>query len=357
MLRKIGFAALLLFVAALIAPAAAPVQVSYVVSDSMSPTLATNDGYVLVDTGSIEAGDIITYDSEERGMSVTHRAVEVTEDGIVTQGDANPSTDQATGYPLVQPDDVAGKVLTVGGAPLRIPQLGVAIALLRSYWYLTAALLAGVALRSLAGTARNRNRDSVLRSREVILTATVVAVVMAVALVSFAATQQTTVYQVTASNTENAQTLTVGAERTEALTVQLAKTPVSYAIIDTDGMTIANSTTVDESSSGPVVSEKGRLGWLRTKLLKPEEQNVTATIPAQEATGPHRTSLRVHPYPKTLPRGVVTALHDVHPFVAAVSTILVPAGLLYGLYWLLVDMTVPLRGTRSRRFRKLGGDR
>jgi signal peptidase I, archaeal type len=356
MLKKVGFAALLLFVAALVAPAAAPVQVSYVVSDSMSPTLATNDGYVLVDTGAVEAGDIITFYSEERGMSVTHRAVEVTGDGIVTQGDANPSTDQAAGYPLVQSDDVAGKVLTVGGAPLRIPQLGAVIALLRSYWYLTVALLAGVALRSLAGTARNRNRDSVLRSREIILTATVVAVIMAVVLVSFAATQQTTVYQVTANDTENAQTLTVGAERTEALTVRLARTPVSYAIVDTAGMTITNSTVV-ESGNGPRMSEAGRLGWLRTQLLEPEEQNVTATIPAQSATGPHRTSLRVHPYPRTLPRSVVTALHDVHPLVAAVSTVLVPVGLLYGLYWLLVDMMVPLRGTRSRRLRRLGGDR
>jgi signal peptidase len=357
MLKKVGFAILLLFVAALVAPAAAPVQISYVVSDSMSPTLATNDGYVLTDTGSVDAGDIITFYSEERGMSVTHRAVEITEDGIVTQGDGNPSTDQAAGYPLVHPDDVAGEVVTVGGAPLRIPQLGVGITLLRSYWYLMVALLAGVFLRNFAETARNRDRDSVLRSREVILTTAVVAVVIAVALMSIAATQQTTVYQVTADDTESVQTLTVGVDRTEAMTVRLAKTPVSYAIIDTDGMTITNATVTDEPRGGPEVDDTGRFGWLRTQLLKPETQKVTATIPAQEATGPHRTSLRVHLYPKTLPRSVVTALYHVHPLVAAVSTILVPVGLLYGSYWLLIDTTVPLRGTRSRRLQRLGGDR
>ena len=201
-------------------------------------------------------------------MSVTHRAVEITEDGIVTQGDGNPSTDQAAGYPLVHPDDVAGEVVTVGGAPLRIPQLGVGITLLRSYWYLMVALLAGVFLRNFAETARNRDRDSVLRSREVILTTAVVAVVIAVALMSIAATQQTTVYQVTAEDTESVQTLTVGVDRTEAMTVRLAKTPVSYAIIDTDGMTITNATVTDEPRGGPEVDDTGRFGCVSTSTLR-----------------------------------------------------------------------------------------
>jgi len=357
MLKKVGLAALLLFVVALVAPAASPVQVSYVVSDSMSPTIATNDGYVLVDTGTVEKGDIITYYSQERGMSVTHRAVEVTEDGIVTQGDANPSTDQAAGYPLVQPDDVAGKVLTVGGEPLRVPALGLGISLLRSYWYVTVALVVGVVLYSLAGSARNRDRDSVLRSREVILTTTVVAVIVSVSLVSLAASHQTTVYQVTANETGSDQTLTVGEEQTELLTVRLAKTPVSYVVTDTEGMTVTNATVVDDPGDGTAASDNSTLGWLRMQVLEPEQQNVTATIPAQEATGPHRTSLNVYPYPRTLARGVVTALHDVHPLVAALSTILVIVVPLYVLYWVLVDTMVPLRGTRSRRLRRFGGDR
>lgn len=355
MLKKTLSVTLLLFVALLIAPAASPVQISYVVSDSMAPTIATNDGYVLVDTGSVEEGDIITYHSEERGTAVTHRAVEVTEDGIVTQGDANPSTDQAAGYPLVQPADVSGTVLTVGGEPLRIPSLGVGIALLRSYWYIIGLLLAGGILSSLAGSSRQRERAAVLRSREVVLTATVVAVIVSASLVSLAATQQTTVYQVTANETTGDRTLAVGAERTESLTVQLSKTSATYALTETEGMTLTNATVVNEPGDGP--GGEGALGWLRSRFLQSERQNVTATIPAQAETGPHRTSLNVYTYPRTLPRNVVVALHDAHPFLAALSTVLVGVGPLYAVYWLLVDTVVPLRGTRSRRLRRLGGDR
>ena len=355
MLKKAGVVALLLFVALLIAPAASPVQISYVVSDSMSPTIGTNDGYILVDTGAVEEGDIITYYSEERGTAVTHRAVEVSEDGIVTQGDANPSTDQAAGYPLVQPADVSGTVLTLGGGPLRIPNLGVGVALLRSYWYVTGLLLAGGVLYSLAGSARQRQRAAVLRSREVVLTATAVAVIVSASLVALAATHQTTVYQVTENETPGDRTLTVGAERTESMTVRLSKTSATYALTETEGMTLTNATVVDEPGDSP--GGAGALGWLRSRFLQSERQNLTATIPAQTETGPHRTSLSVYTYPRTLPRGVVVALHDVHPLLAALSTVLVGVGPLYAVYWLLVDTVVPLRGTRSRRLRRLGGDR
>jgi signal peptidase len=357
MLTKVGSAALLLFVAALVAPAAAPIQISYVVSDSMSPTLATDDGYVLIDTGSVEVGDIITYYSDERGTSVTHRAVAVTEDGIVTQGDANPSTDQAAGYPLVQPADVAGEVLTVGGTPLRIPHLGAGIALLQDYWYVAVGVLTGLVLFTLAGSARNRERNALLRSREVILTVTVVAVIVGVALISFAATEQTTVYQVTAEESTSAQTLTVGEARTESLTVRFARTPMTYIVTDTEGMTITDTTALAEDGDSTSVDESTTLGWLRSRLLESEGQTVIAEIPAQEATGPHRTDLTVYSYPATLPRGIVAALHDLHPVVAALSTILVIVGPLYGLYWALVDTMAPLRATRNRRLQQWGGDR
>jgi len=357
MLRTLGLALLLLFVGALVAPAAAPVQVSYVVSDSMSPTIETNDGYVLVDTGNVADGDIITYYSEERGTSVTHRVVGVTEAGFVTQGDANPSTDQASGYPPVEPADVSGTVLTVGGDPLLIPNLGAGIALLRSYWFLTVALLAGLVLYRLAESTRQRNRDTVLRSREVVLTTTVVAIVVGVALVSLAGTTQTTVYQVTAAETPGEQTLTVGAERTESLTVRTAKTPLTHVVTDADGMTITNTTTVDEPAASPGNGGRGAVDRLRAQVLEPERQNMTASIPPQETTGPHRTSLQFAPYPATLPYGVVATLHGVHPLLAALSTILVIVVPLYALYWLLVDTRTPLRGTRSRRLRQLGGDR
>ena len=184
MIQKAGIAVLLLFVVALAAPAGAPLQVSYVSSDSMSPTLDTNDGYVLVPAPTVESGDIITFYSEERGTYVTHRAPQITADGIVTQGDGNPSTDQAAGYPPVQQADVSGKVLTFAGSPVVIPHLGTVLGTISSYWYLIVGGLGAYLLLSGARTDRKRQRDHVLRSREIVLPITVLVIVSGVAFVS-----------------------------------------------------------------------------------------------------------------------------------------------------------------------------
>lgn len=350
-LTKTGLAVLFLFVAALIAPPAAPVQISYVVSDSMSPTIDTNDGYVLVNAETIEPGDIITYASEERSMPVTHRVVDTTADGYITKGDANPSTDQAAGYPPVQPADVSGKVLMTDGAPLRIPRLGAGIGLLQQYWYVALVVLCGGLLYSVSNSGRSRNRET-LRSRELLLTVAVVAVFAGVVLISFSAVQQAAVYQVTDAETSSAQTLTVGQEQTESMTVRMTKLPATHMITETNGMNISSTTSVD--GPRPAAAQDGTiLAGLRARVLESEQWNVTATIPPQDTAGPHRTRLSVYSYPATLPRGVITTAHAVHPLFAALLTILAVVVPLSGLYWLFIDITVPLRGTRNRWLRRL----
>ena len=59
-----------------------------ITSGSMSPTVWKNDLIVTKGSNSYEIGDIVTYVSES-GSLVTHRIIEITEKGYVTQGDAN----------------------------------------------------------------------------------------------------------------------------------------------------------------------------------------------------------------------------------------------------------------------------
>lgn len=62
---------------------------------SMTPAIRVGD-CVLLDTTpyqEVQPGDIITYES--LGSLVTHRVVEVTPQGLVTKGDANPVNDPA----------------------------------------------------------------------------------------------------------------------------------------------------------------------------------------------------------------------------------------------------------------------
>lgn len=78
-----------------------------VLSGSMEPELRTNGIVVvrMVDFGDIERGDVI---SVRRGEAfVTHRVVEVGDDGLTTKGDANDSADAV----LVSADEQVARVV------------------------------------------------------------------------------------------------------------------------------------------------------------------------------------------------------------------------------------------------------
>ena len=98
-------------------------------------------------------------------------------------------------------------------------------------------------------------------------------------------------------------------------------------------------------------------GWFPWQPTVSSRQNVTVEIPPQAEPGPHATSIRMSPYPAVLPATVITGLHGVSPFLAAVTTVLVSIAPLYLVYWLVIDPTTPLRATRRRLTRTLGGRR
>lgn len=346
---------MVVFALGLVAPAASPVGISYVTSESMAPTIETNDGYVVVPAGDTDAGDIITFYSAERDSYVTHRAVTVTDDGIVTKGDGNPSTDQAAGYPLVAQTAVTGKVLRVDGAPVLLPQLGAALGLVETYWYLAAGLVGGYLLFGIASDNRRRTREAIRRSRDIVLPVTVLAIVAGIVVVSLGAAHQTEVYTVSDQPTTDPRTLTVGEPRTESLTVTTTTTPLTHVVTDTDGMRIVESTPVDpETATGPSTEATGWFPWQSTVATR---QNVTVEIPPQEANGTHATSLTTTPYPAVLPGTVIDGLHGIHPVVGAVTTVFASIAPLYLLYWLLIDPTAPLRAPRRRLTLPLGGRR
>jgi len=354
MIHKAGIALGLLILLALAVPAGAPLQISYVASDSMSPTIDTNEGYVLVPVDTVQPGDIITFYSEERATYVTHRATQVTPDGIVTKGDGNPSTDQASGYPLVQPSDVSGKLLTVGGSVVVIPYLGTVLGVITSYWYLVAGALAAYILIGGSGSDRHRTRKNVLRSREIVLPVLVLVIVGGIVFVSMGAVEQTEVYTVTEQPTPLPSTLTVGEAGTESITLQMTKSPFTHVVTETDGMEIVRTT----PTSGTAVDSQPppeATGWLPWPPFESSTRTVETRIPAQETEGPHATSIRMHPYPAVLPSEIITLLHEIHPLVATATTVLVGTLPLYLTYWLFMDSRAPLRSSRSRLERTFGG--
>ena len=110
-----------------------PAGLSFVETESMEPILDPGDGFILIPTqivGEYKVGDVITFDAENFPYDyVTHRIIGVTSEGFMTQGDNNTFADQSGTFnePYVKREQIAGKVLAVGGNVVVIPKLGKAI--------------------------------------------------------------------------------------------------------------------------------------------------------------------------------------------------------------------------------------
>ncbi|MFB6251617.1 MAG: signal peptidase I [Halobellus sp.] len=361
--KKAGLVVIVAVTLALLAPAASPVQISYVTSDSMEPAIQTNDGYILVPPGEVIPGEIVTYYSDERDGYVTHRVVGTTADGFLTQGDANPTTDQAVGNPPVERSAIIGQVFAIGGQPVLIPQLGAVLGLVRANWMLlfTLVSLSGIVRVFRGGSDRPRdNKESALQSREIVIPTIIVAIFASVLLISSGAVHTELTYTVTETGTENPQILAVGERATTALDANIVSSPLTQVLIDSEGIVITNATSVEPSATTDAASaarrdrQSGTLGSLRDPLITRSSTTLNATVPAQAELGSHTARVSLYPYPATLPRGTLEQLQSIHPWLAALGSVLVVFLPVYILYWLLIDTTAPIRGPRSRWLRRLG---
>lgn len=97
-----------------------------VLSGSMEPVMSPGDAIIIedVEPTNIQEGDIITFGGGVDSSPTTHRVIEVTQqDGTLafrTEGDANEDPDSS----LVTPDEIQGRVMSVGGQPFVIPYIG-----------------------------------------------------------------------------------------------------------------------------------------------------------------------------------------------------------------------------------------
>lgn len=348
-----------------------PLLLSYVRTGSMSPTLDTGDGFVAVPTtvaGAPEEGDIIIYRAQELngGGLTTHRVVDVTERGYVTQGDANPFTDQSAGEPLVRRSQVVAVALEVGGGPLVVPALGTVVTAVRGattgllerfglpvpggsggLWVGAAA--AGLVLLAFGGSTdgRRRVREKVrggegdgtptFSVRSIALLAAAVVVVAATA--SMVLPLGPVQYDVVSAESDLAGAGVIPAgesERTTYLVPGGRLFPIRYhADPASDGIAVENASGVVAPGSSA---------------------NVSVTLSAPPELGNYRRSLDVHRYPLVLPSGVLDPLYRLHP-LAPVLVI----DLLVATPFLLFASLVPPRRTptgspgASSRSRGSGG--
>jgi len=340
-----------------------PVLLGFVTTGSMAPALEPGDGFVAVPAsvgGPIEPGDVVVFEAEviQGGGLTTHRIVEETEQGYVTKGDANAFTDQDNGEPPVKRAQVVAKAYRMNGHVVAIPNVGSAVAGIKTVLKTVQRTLAGLFGTSLFlgtqglaylffaaallyyawGERRNRQdrtrghgerltREDGVSPRLVVGALTFLLVVGTTLPVVFAAgTQQ---YGVVSAEFDSDRATVVPAGESESLNRSFANEghlPVLvYLRPASDGITVQPE---------------------RLRLDSGGVKNASITLQAPPETGHYRRFIAQHQYPAILPTPAINALYRVHPWAP-----IVVIDALIGIPFYLVGVTVIGSGRVRQRSR------
>ncbi|WP_293029867.1 S26 family signal peptidase [Natronococcus sp.] len=328
-----------------------PILLSYVATGSMEPTMDAGDGFVAVPNavaGSPSEGDVVVFDAQELhgGELTTHRIVEVTPDGYVTAGDANPFTDQGGDEPPVTDEQIVAVAWQPGGEVVTIPHLGTAVmgvqgALESAYG--TAASVLGVSTADSHGvgsvlvglgvalfgvgilldhagvtrreTARSTSRENVYAFWGTV--ALVVFVIVALATAAMVVPAGTYEYEVavTESPTDDPQILAPG--ETSELTRAVENAGYAPVVV------------VHETGSGLEAEPE-------SQTLGPRSEDATTlSVSAPQETGEYTSHVGEYRYLAVLPPSLLVWLHGIHPLAAIAAVDLVLVGVVVGAVALL----------------------
>ena len=95
------------------------VGMAVVLSGSMEPELSAGDLLLIVEKNSYHERDIIVY--QDGRLTVTHRIISITEDEVITRGDANNVDDTP-----IKPDQIKGEVV------MALPYVGFAVNVIKT---------------------------------------------------------------------------------------------------------------------------------------------------------------------------------------------------------------------------------
>lgn len=325
----------LLFAAVVAGAFLVPVQPLYASSDSMAPAIETGDLYFVHTDASVSTGDVVTFESDEYGELVTHRVVGEKPAGYVTKGDANPSTDQEAGHPVVARAAVVGEVVSINGRPVTVAGAGPLAERLASFRFgilsLGALLVLSLWGRSLLGGQRSVPTRGVIYVGDVITPLFAGSLLVCLLLVFWGASTHELNYVASQGSVTAVHTVPVGEAAVRTVTVDMFTLPGTTTIVEAQGVSVL-------------------------------EQTATATglellveVPAQSTTGLHQASVAVATYPATLPRAAIEWLHGVHWLAAALGTIAPVYGPVALIYVTFVDGRMPVRWPANRWLRRVGG--
>ncbi len=280
-----------------------PIFVSYVTSDSMSPTLERGDVFFINPLAKPGVGDIVVFNYG--GRWTVHRVIAVG-DTIVTKGDANVAADSP-----VPADSVAGVVVTLSGVPLKIPKVGNYIAAASTGNAVVAVTLFMAGALLLSGGGRKRRRK-VLRLKIGTLMAAASALLLAMFVFSTLASWGTVSfsYASTLGGGQREGWYLPGSEFEESVTIRnRGPIPMHYVLHP----------------------ESERASLEETSFTLAGEREVKVRVSVPQETRIYSERIDVYAYPPLLPLDTVVILYDISPYVPLLAMLAEVASLLAGL--------------------------
>ena len=368
---SVSTALTILFVAAVIAMLVGqqlgqPILLGFVVTGSMSPTLEPGDGFVAIPpafAGEVEEGDVVTFDARELqgGGLTTHRIVGETDEGYVTQGDANPFTDQDGPEPPVQESQIAAVAWQFDDEIVTIPYLGtVAMALQGAVGTLIGLLgvvpggdsisdgnagslmIGGGVLLLLysfasdlfggdkrSGTDRSRSRGGAMRAS--VILGVILLLILVPATASMVVPSGTNDVTIVSSQSPSENPTVIERGGTQTLEYNVSNNGYIPLVV-----------LIEPASTGVEVERTTHV------LYRGQSADTTATLFAPEETGVYYRAVSERQYIGILPASMIVALHGIHPWVAIAVIDGVIALLVAGLFAVAIGFR-PLRFRESNR--------
>lgn len=293
-----------------------PYGLGHPTSDSMDPTLTTNDLYVIGPATTVETGDIIIFEQPVSGKITVHRVVGKTSAGYLTKGDANEVVDQEVGIQPVTGDDIRGKIPVIAGHLLIIRNGFTTFGFLINNWFISVilgviVLLVPSSLNKLKKTPQNRDPSRPIETSDL---GKIVPVLLIVATAAF-------IY-ITPSVYTGGVVATTG---------PIAETNrVNVPVGEPSEFTITLAAEGNRRFVTPVAKVSG--GRLQTTTWHDGNVTLTMAVGPYAEKGRKEITISFYRYPASLPSSWLHTLHNVHPFIAALvsmTIIVCPLGVFY----------------------------
>lgn len=310
----------------------------------MEPTIDAGDGFIAVPSslsGEVEEGDVVVFEATnvQGGEVTTHRVVGETERGYITQGDANPFSDQSQGEPPITDGQILATALQIGTTVVVIPHLGTVALFMYSLLTSMSAVLSQLLGRPIPGGAagmgylfigigavvlvvtilrgedrtrhsrsRSRSRRGVLSRRHlVVLIVIVVSVPIVAGMVIPSGVHE---YGIVSAERDSPASHVIQAGETTRDTHTLPNTGIVPTVVITE-----------PASEGIAVDRSV------THLGTRSSADVTVEIEAPSETGYYYRHLAEYHYPVVLPPSLLITLHNIHPLVARSAVLGTAAGI------------------------------